>query len=176
MKTGQGTPWGRAQTVEPLAGIDGIERVYTAGHGGYYLNQERWGELRALLPDFVSFAGDQWLEEDCDWAICVLCWPELFTDADCYNAFRTAKHRKDLGDYWRIHIGVESRANVYEESIADSWEVGSMGSSGKGWTVSFSKVSDRDVTRSVHMTNSPRKQFYTTKELDDIEHTMAMLH
>jgi hypothetical protein len=83
------TPWGIAQTQEPIA--DGILRVTTAGHGGILLSTERAHELAVLFPEFVSFTGPRALEEDCDWAMAPLTWPEYFTDRDVYYAVRTVE-------------------------------------------------------------------------------------
>lgn len=71
------TPWGAAQQRETLA--PGIVSVSTAGHGGIWLSPDRARELVKRFPGFVPFTGHgNWLEEDCDWAIAAIAWPEAF--------------------------------------------------------------------------------------------------
>ena len=65
MNKKQWTPWGESQTEKILA--DGIVDYTTAGHGGIWLSEER---RNAIPESFKSFTGtNEWLEEDCDWAI-----------------------------------------------------------------------------------------------------------
>lgn len=89
------TPWGPSQQVEVIA--DGITAVSTAGHGGYKLAPYRWARVKALFPNQQTYAPDGWLEEDCDWALAALAWPELFSDRDVYYAVQTFKAD---GDYY----------------------------------------------------------------------------
>jgi hypothetical protein len=70
------TPWGEAQDVEKIA--EGIESVMTAGHGGFKLSTERHAMVRQKFPDFHTFAGGSWYEEDCDVAVVVVTFPECF--------------------------------------------------------------------------------------------------
>ncbi len=70
------TPWGPAQTSEELA--PGIVRHDTASHGGFYLSPSRVAEMPKPLRDFKPFAGPNWYEEDCDWCIVALGFPQLF--------------------------------------------------------------------------------------------------
>jgi len=75
------TPWGRSNTQSTIA--QGITRVTTTRHGGFRLDDTRWQELKTVFPDFTSFAGEKWLEEDCDWAIAYAVWPDAFTGHNC---------------------------------------------------------------------------------------------
>ena len=64
-KQSQWTPWGESQTKTILA--DGIIDYTTASHGGIWLSEDR---RKAIPESFKSFLGtNEWLEEDCDWAI-----------------------------------------------------------------------------------------------------------
>ena len=61
----QHTPWGESQTATVLA--DGIIDYTTSSHGGIWLSEYR---RKAIPKNFKSFTGtNEWLEEDCDWAI-----------------------------------------------------------------------------------------------------------
>lgn len=73
------TPWGPAQDMHEIA--LGLYLVETPSHGGYFLEQE----INDLVPHALresTFCGNGfsgWYEEDCDWAIVVVCFPEFFS-------------------------------------------------------------------------------------------------
>jgi hypothetical protein len=93
-KRGVDTPWGQAQHVTEIA--PGIVSVSTASHGGIHLSDERIAEMPKALQDFVPFGGKQnglgrWFEEDCDWSVVALAFPQFFTDSDVKAAHATLK-------------------------------------------------------------------------------------
>ena len=94
------TPWGRSNTQREIA--EGITRVTTPRHGGFRLDDARWQELETVFPDFVSFAGEKWLEEDCDWAIAYAVWPEAFTGKDCLPESNYPQAVKTLIKYLKV--------------------------------------------------------------------------
>lgn len=67
------SPWGSVQGGSVLA--EGIVSVYTAGHGGIKLDAAR----NAKVPE-VCRAPSGWYEEDCEWSIPALVFPEAFPD------------------------------------------------------------------------------------------------
>lgn len=80
------TPWGLADNVEPVA--DGIAFVSTPSHGGYLLS----GAALEQMPAYFKAAtfgnvGPRWYEEDCDWAMVALAFPQHFK-ADAYDHAR----------------------------------------------------------------------------------------
>lgn len=83
----ESTPWGRADHCRPIA--TGIVWYSTPSHGGYYLSPVRRDEMPASLRAISPWAGEGWYEEDCDWAIVVASFPDLFTAKDRYHAART---------------------------------------------------------------------------------------
>ncbi len=84
------TPWGNAQQIENIA--TGIRQVSSAGHGGIELSLERQRRLRELFPTWRSpYSPDGWLEEDCDWALAALAFPECFDARSCYWAIQTVR-------------------------------------------------------------------------------------
>ncbi|HYH64393.1 MAG TPA: hypothetical protein VD866_06815 [Urbifossiella sp.] len=88
------TPWGVAQHVTEIA--PGIVSYSTASHGGIHLSDERVAEMPAALQDFVPFGGPQpgpgrWYEEDCDWSVVCLAFPQFFTESDAQAAHATLK-------------------------------------------------------------------------------------
>lgn len=71
------TPWDYADHTERIG--PGLWFVSTPGHGGLWLSPQRAADARAKFPAFKPFTGDwQWLEEDCDYAVGVLAFPDAF--------------------------------------------------------------------------------------------------
>lgn len=89
MRSNRNTPWGPADHEE--SSVDGIVRVQTPSHGGLWLNAARWRELRAAFPTWKGYAPEQWLEEDCDWALAALVFPSDFTARDCFYAVQAVR-------------------------------------------------------------------------------------
>ena len=83
------TPWGAAQDTRTIA--EGIVNYSTAGHGGIWLDAKRWSAVSQLFPDWHSYTGAQWLEEDQDWAIAALAFPHCFSAQDLRAAVQTAE-------------------------------------------------------------------------------------
>ncbi|WP_274630856.1 DUF7007 domain-containing protein [Arvimicrobium flavum] len=85
------SPWGAIQHVTQI--VDGIWRIDTASHGGLKLSDQR---LAAMPPAWrsMAYSGNGWFEEDCDWGLVALAFPEAFkpehvaiarkTIASCY--------------------------------------------------------------------------------------------
>lgn len=91
------TPWGESQTEQEIA--PGITFYSTASHGGYHLTDERVAEMPKALRDFVPFGGPQagpgrWFEEDCDWAVVALAFPQHFPAEAIPAAMTTLKGYK----------------------------------------------------------------------------------
>ena len=73
------TPWGPAQSVRAIG--QGVFRVDTAGHGGYFVPASL---LYRIPPEQQAWAAgwsgsEHWYEEDCCWAAVAVAFPELFT-------------------------------------------------------------------------------------------------
>jgi hypothetical protein len=91
------TPWGPSQSSKEYA--PGIVFHSTASHGGFYLSPERVAAMPQCLRDFVPFGGPQpgpgrWLEEDCDWVVVALAFPQLFPADAIPAALKTLEHYK----------------------------------------------------------------------------------
>lgn len=72
------TPWGTADSVEHIA--DGIIFVTTPSHGGFRLDQSRNAQVPYVWRQ-ASFNGQAlrgWYEEDCDWSLVALTFPQHF--------------------------------------------------------------------------------------------------
>lgn len=172
------SPWGEVQHQYIKA--EGLVLVSTAGHGGYYLSGERWQAVMRLFPQFESYAGPQWLEEDCDCVLAVLAFPDLYSDEEIWSAVRMVRivsGWEHTGGRWdcvvhfldhdQMGLNLVFKANRFEESFKHLWEYGSMSSDGyepREWMVSFTRVGDK-ARRTVSMPY-PEKRFFTSEELD----------
>ncbi len=76
-RVGRSCPWGVIQSADEIA--PGIVHVTTAGHGGYWLSPERRADMPAEYRSIPTFAGGNWFEEDCDWSLVALSFPEHFS-------------------------------------------------------------------------------------------------
>ncbi len=94
---GMGTPWGTAQTQKTIT--PGMVEVTTAGHGGIHLDRELNAKVH---PAWRIRSG--WYEEDSDWAIVAVTFPEHFGQqmpADGRYADKTvAEYAHDVARNW----------------------------------------------------------------------------
>jgi hypothetical protein len=96
-KTGNDyTPWGRSDIATRYA--DGVVEYKTPGHGGFHLSDER----NALVDEGVR-SEDCWYEEDEDWSVVAMTFPELFTDRE--NGFANDTMRDAYPDAWERVTG-----------------------------------------------------------------------
>ena len=84
------SPWGKVQSVVDVA--EGIEFVSTSSHGGYKLSEERLAALPERFKGLNKFGGGRFFEEDCEWAIVALAFPEAFS-SEAANAARLTAER-----------------------------------------------------------------------------------
>lgn len=137
-KVGSSTPWGPAQAAKLIAG--GIIRFDTASHGGYWLSDEKVAELPPTLRELQTFAGPNWYEEDCDWAIVVAGYPSLFPAVDVDAALSTlSSHRKLPCAMFPVAYGI---AVEWKRENGAKYRIGSMCSAGHGWRAYGYRVAD----------------------------------
>ena len=72
------TPWGIGKECEWSKCAEGVYFVSTPSHGGYLITQERRNAMPEPYKSIPTFAGGNWYEEDCDWALVALSFPEAF--------------------------------------------------------------------------------------------------
>jgi hypothetical protein len=70
------TPWGTADSAYVYA--RGVIRYNTPGHGGFHLSATRDAKVPEPLRASKWNNKEGWYEEDCDWAIVAVTFPELF--------------------------------------------------------------------------------------------------
>jgi hypothetical protein len=180
------TPWGPSHSAKQIA--PGITSVSTASHGGYVLNAERQAEFEKKFPSFKPYASAPFYEEDQDWAMVALAFPEHFDDTAIFNAVRTVygsaqihdelerspQFKSGHGNCWNAVIGwlnrdvegrrLAARADRFETARAELWEAGSMRSDGRTIHVSFTRVGDHK-NQWLNVKEWPKKQFYNDEEL-----------
>lgn len=69
------SPWGAVQHITQLA--EGIVMVSTASHGGIKLSAERYAAMPAAFRE-TGYSKGGWYEEDCDWALVAVTFPDAF--------------------------------------------------------------------------------------------------
>ncbi len=83
------TPWGISDSVHFIA--PGIVSYSTPSHGGIHLSDERMADIPDRLRGLNKYGGGSWFEEDCEWSIVVLAFPDCFPPGDSVLAMQTAK-------------------------------------------------------------------------------------
>jgi len=86
------TPWGKSQHIEQYP--NGMRWISTASHGGFWLPAKLMKQLPSPVRE--KFKGWQWFEEDCDWAIIALCFPEFFKPEDIEHAKKSVSRWQPL--------------------------------------------------------------------------------
>ncbi len=117
-----GTPWGISQSATIYA--EGVTCYSTAGHGGFKLSAAR---NRKVDPVLRVKGG--WYEEDADWAIVAISFPDLFTAFERRHAEKTVKDH--WPDAWEAIFGrvllpgesVEKDRRAFETEHANDWMV-----------------------------------------------------
>ena len=93
------TPWGQADQVEPVTlngNESGMLYVSTPSHGGIFVPNKFLERMPEALRGSNSYSGcGNWFEEDVEWSLPVLAFPEYFPPKDCQAAIRTAASYQD---------------------------------------------------------------------------------
>lgn len=171
------SPWGHVQDRREIA--PGIVSVSTPSHGGFHLDPARQRTVRRALPDFDTWAGGPWYEEDCDWAVVAVIFSEHFDGQSVAAAIATAQRQAGESAMWAAVIkwldvpdgaAARQKADRWLRENADHWEPGSMSSRTSngtdGWAVQFQQIGNRGNSRWVDLLDYPTQATYTTEELD----------
>ncbi|PWE52067.1 hypothetical protein DEM27_33005 [Metarhizobium album] len=92
------TPWGGSQIAVIYA--EGVVAHSTAGHGGFHLSSDRNAKVHPQLRKETP-----WYEEDNEWAIVALSFPDLFTGYERAAAEKTI--RNTWPDAWEAIHGAK---------------------------------------------------------------------
>lgn len=95
---GQHSPWGAIQNVNKIA--DGIYQVYTAGHGGIFIDFNRVCEYKRKVGEYPFspwLKSHNWYEEDVDCAMIMAFWPEYFSNGISSEAIKMVKEYTSCG-------------------------------------------------------------------------------
>ena len=94
------TPWGDGSgyVIAP-----GIRLFSTDSHGGLRVSDERLAEMPDVIRNLDPFAGRGWYEEDCDWALVAMAFPEHFSGEHCQAAITTV-HRWKKEVNWDAYL------------------------------------------------------------------------
>lgn len=178
------TPWGKPEGAETLA--HGIGRFSTRAHGGYWLAKYREQARRNRFPDFATFAGGPWYEQDTDWVVVCLTFPDLFDEDQLVSAVRTVQALSRRPIYrlpsagWRCVLQwyqdgsaeakeVAARADARIEQCKHLWEKGSTWTASRAeypagtWGVSLRRSADGAV-KTVYM-RYPERRYWTDDQL-----------
>lgn len=115
------SPWGVIQDEERIA--TGITFVSTSSHGGIKLDRRR----QAMMPKVFRQKGG-WYEEDCDWCLPALIFPEAFPDKQTL-AHSTAKdwhpeaYEAHFGVVISLSESVKKREVKFQADTVDKWVV-----------------------------------------------------
>lgn len=133
-------PWGSPNSVDTKA--PGIKWYDCPGHGGFKLSPDRLASMPPEWANFQPFAGPGWFEEDLDFAVVVLSFPDAF-DSQWIDAAKDAVRARP--DYYqgRGYTGVvesrnPKRHNLHEGSYEDEEHYRAMLSLGVKWPKSKS--------------------------------------
>ncbi|WP_083531358.1 DUF7007 domain-containing protein [Pararhizobium antarcticum] len=119
------TPWGASQHATIYA--DGIVFHATSGHGGFHLSAARNDKVLEVLRNASG-----WYEEDTEWAIVALIFPDVFTtyerscaDETLRNAWpseweRIHGRRLEPGESWSKDKAVFERTHVHDWVVASA--------------------------------------------------------
>lgn len=123
------TPWGLADHVQHM-GDHGILFTSTASHGGIFVPDELLERMPEELRGSNSYSGKRnWFEEDVEWAIPVIAFPDQFSVEYCKSAIETieAYGHKQRGEY--LYSAVQWLAGTGGDAVKNRAGVPIVGSS-----------------------------------------------
>lgn len=106
------TPWGKAQVAYKYA--PGIINYSCAGHGGFHLSVKRNAQVHQAWRDATG-----WYEEDCEWAIVAVTFPEMFAPSQVTAAHASLKNYNPH-EYRLVvgPVGTEDSYTLRQEAFA----------------------------------------------------------
>lgn len=154
-----GTPWGRAQYSCEYG--PGLKFFSTSSHGGFCVSPDLMRRMPDHLRKIDPFCGSPgWYEEDCDWALVCLAFPQFFTDHEFYQAVCTAKSRQPQS----LTEADKAKAQAWLDANRELWTTGSAGTSATGWWVNAYSLVDPSQSISRTFAGVPTMPSTFTKE------------
>lgn len=141
------TPWGRSDHQRRYGKAPRYVVFYgTPSHGGFLVASDMLAKMPAGLAAVKTFAGSdvygRWYEEDCDWAIVALAFPDLFSEPEVLAAVEMGNTIWD-GKPWKAEVrdwlrspegaAVCELAARFEAANAAKFRIGSSWTGGEGW-------------------------------------------
>lgn len=163
------TPWGPAQSEKTIA--PGITSYTTAGHGGIHLTMERVQAMPAALRAITPYAHNErdplnecgrWYEEDCDWALVALAFPEHFDDYSLLCAVQTVRPESymAMAATWLENDpqgrALRDRVDAWKQAHASDFRHGGCCTSGGGWIAHCSNIAGTE-TLTVRFPEAPAR-------------------
>ncbi|WP_295405457.1 hypothetical protein [uncultured Thiocystis sp.] len=94
------TPWGDSQREKRFA--NGIVFFSTAVHGGFYVDPARRADMPEAIQNAITWVRlPGWYEEDQDWALVALAFPEHFDARACFSALAAARCAANV---WQLDL------------------------------------------------------------------------
>jgi len=116
------TPWGKAQYAFTYG--RGVNCYGCAGHGGFKLSATR---LAQVHPALSHIGTNGWFEEDCEWAVVGVTFPELFSYSSVEQAISTLKNywpgawARFSGEAVALEDSYALRQQAFRDATADRW-------------------------------------------------------
>ena len=152
------TPWGRADHQKRRGSGSASHYVMffsTPSHGGFLVTADMLAKMPSALREIKTWAGEniygKWYEEDGDWAIVALAFPELFDPKDILAAVETGNivwnaaegpGMPEVYNWLRSAEGARvcAIAAHYERENARRFRFGSEWTGGSGWRASARNI------------------------------------
>ena len=90
------TPWGCADKVEQIGG--GLVSVQTPSHGGIFVPLDSYRKMPVALQCNI-YGGRTWFEEDIEWALVALAFPQYFDARSMHYAVGAFEHYAGKAPY-----------------------------------------------------------------------------
>lgn len=143
------TPWGPSQDITQIG--RGIFSVSCAGHGGIFVPND----MLLTMPEALRtncYGGGNWFEEDCEWALVALAFPDLFSAYAVWIAgqsIRGSDCYKTAAAWLQTEAGEQVSALIddYFAAHAKDYHIGSMSTAGNRWDCSASTLDGTDHIR-----------------------------
>lgn len=96
------TPWGHADHAEQI--FAGVWSLMTPRHGGLYVSEER-RKASPFLQEWMLYTFGRkgyegWFEEDCDWCLVALAFPDEWKAWQGNNGEASLAGAKGTFDHW----------------------------------------------------------------------------